>query len=55
MITVEQLSKALAQFGASREVEFSEMGLSTYELGEVALVGEKVVLFAQLDPKENTL
>ena len=54
-MNVEALSKALTGFGASREVQFSEDGFSFFNIKEIALVGDRVVLFPQLDMKENSL
>lgn len=52
---VEALRKQLENYGAGREVQFSEDGFSFYNIKEIALVGDRVVLFPQMDMKEGTL
>jgi hypothetical protein len=52
---VEALSKALTGYGAGREVQFSEDGHSFWPIKEIALVGDRVVLFPVVDMKENNL
>lgn len=54
-LDVEGLRKILSGFGGHREVQFSEDGMSFYEIKEAVLVGDRVVLFPQLDSKEGTL
>jgi hypothetical protein len=54
-MTVEQLRKALEGYGPTREVLFSENGMSQWDIADVSLVGEQVMLFPQVDTKEGTL
>jgi hypothetical protein len=54
-MTVEQLRKVLEGYGPTREVLFSENGLSQWDIQDVSLVGEQVMLFPQVDTKEGTL
>ena len=52
---VESLRKVLSGFGGSRGIQFSEDGMSFYDIKEAVLVGDRVVLFPHLDAKENSL
>jgi hypothetical protein len=52
---VEEARKALSSLGGSRALQFSEDGLSFYDIKEIALVGDRVVMFPHLEMKENTL
>lgn len=52
---VESLRKVLSAFGGSRGIQFSEDGLSFYDIKEAVLVGDRVVLFPHLDSKEGNL
>jgi hypothetical protein len=54
-VTVEQLRKVLEGYGPTREVLFSENGLGQWDIRDVSLVGEQVMLFPQQDMKEGTL
>ena len=54
-MTVEQLRKVLEDYGPGREVLFSENGLGQWDIADVSLVGEHVMLFPQQDMKEGTL
>ena len=54
-MTIEQLSKACTQVGATYTVYYSEDGFSFTPIKELVVVGDKAVLFAHLDEKEGTL
>jgi hypothetical protein len=54
-MTIEQLSKACANNGASYTVYFSEDGMSFTPIKELTVVGDKAILFAHLEEKEGTL
>ena len=54
-MTVEQLRKVLEGYGPTREVLFSENGMSQWDIADASLVGEQVMLFPQVDTKEGTL
>lgn len=54
-LDVEELRKALSGFGGHRAVQFSEDGMSFYEIKEAVLIGDRVVLFPQMEMKEGTL
>ena len=54
-MTIEQLSKACANSGAAYTVYFSEDGMSFTPIKELAVVGDKAILFAHLEEKEGTL
>lgn len=52
-MTIEQLSKACANSGAAYTVYFSEDGMSFTPIKELAVVGDKAILFAHLEEKET--
>ena len=52
---VQDMSKALAGFGATRKLLFSEDGFSFHEIKEIVLIGENAVMFPHLESKENNL
>ena len=54
-MTVEQLRRILEGYGPTREVLFSENGMSQWDIADASLVGEQVMLFPQVDTKEGTL